>query len=434
MGEALVDPGCHLSGEYMEVTMTGEITHPAKGIILLLLTAGCGPAGAPPLMTRSDSAGVAIVRYDALPDAASSRITLSEEPVMTLGGAGSAPEQGFFQVAGVVRLSDGRIVVGDRGSGELRYFDPGGILLGKSGGAGDGPGEFRRLTFIGRTTGDSVVTGDAVLGRFQVFDPQGRYARGMSATEVGRGVWGGRAVGVTARGRILATQYTPPTAGNEKPERAPYPLLLLDPARNNWDTLAVLRGPGQLIRATERGFLMEGVTYGGQSDASAGDDVVAAVDTDVLGAQVFRGGKLVAVLRVAHAPVPVTPDLLARYAEEAMSLWPAGMSDESRNAFRQRVMTGPHGASLPLVVSVEVDAMGRVWLNRGRMPGEPREFFAVFSPEGEWLAEITMPPGLDRGTEGSNGPGMDIGRDYLLGVWRDELGVETIRMYRLTDK
>lgn len=404
---------------------------PRRPLIALgsLLLVHCTPAEAPRGAQRTDSAGVAIVHYDALPDPSGSRITLSEDPVVTIGGAGAAPEHEFSQIAGVVRLSDGRIVVGDGGSGELRYFDDQGNLLGKSGGPGQGPGEFRRLSFIGRLADDSILTGDAGLGRFQVFDPQGRYARGMSPTEVGGGVWRVNPVGVTASGQILATQYTPPTAGNEKPERAPHPLLLLDATWTRWDTLVVLRGPGQLIRATERGFTMEGVTYGGQSDASVGEEVVAAVDTDVLGAQVFRGGKLVVVLRVAQASVPVTPDLLARYAEEAMSLWPAGMTDESRNAFRQRVMTGPHGAILPLVVSVEVDAIGRVWLNRGRLPGEPRESFAMFSPDGEWLAEISMPPGLDRGTTGSDGPGMDIGRDYLLGVWRDELGVETVRMY-----
>jgi len=398
----------------------------------LLLLVHCAPAEVPRAGQHTDSAGVSIVRYDALPDPEGGRITLSEGPVLSIGGAEALPEHEFSGIAGVVRLSDGRIVVGDGGSGELRYFDDQGTLLGRSGGPGQGPGEFRRLSFVGRLAGDSIVTGDAAIGRFQVFDPQGRYTRGMSATEVGGGVWGVNAAGVTARGQIVATQYGPPTTrGKEEPERTPYPLLLLDATWTRWDTLAVLRGPGQLIRATERGVTMEGVTYGGQSDASAGDDVVAAVDTDVLGFQLFRGEKLVSVLRVAQAPVPVTPDLLARYAEEAMSLWPAGMTDEARNAFRQRVMTGPHGASLPLVVSVEVDAIGRVWLNRGRQPGEHRESFAVFVPDGEWLAEISMPPGLDRGTTGSNGPGMDIGRDYILGVWRDELGMETVRMYRI---
>jgi len=149
----------------------------------------CAPAEVPRGVLRTDSAGVAIVHYDALPDPAGSRITLSELPVLSIGGAEALPEHEFSGIAGVVRLSDGRIVVGDGGSAELRYFDDQGTLLGKSGGPGQGPGEFRRLSFVGRLAGDSIMTGDAAIGRFQVFDPQGRYARGMSTTEVGRGAW-----------------------------------------------------------------------------------------------------------------------------------------------------------------------------------------------------------------------------------------------------
>lgn len=28
-------------------------------------------------------------------------------------------------------------------------------------------------------------------------------------------------------------------------------------------------------------------------------------------------------------------------------------------------------------------------------------------------------------------PQLEIGRDYVLGVWADELGVETVRLYRM---
>lgn len=150
-----------------------------------LLLIHCAPVEAPRGAQRADSAGVAIVHYDALPDASGNQVTLSGEPVLTIGGAGAAPEQEFSGIAGVVRLSDGRIVVADGGSGELRYFDSQGKLLGKSGGPGQGPGEFRRLSFVGRLAGDSILTGDAAIGRFQVFDPEGRYVRGMSTTETG---------------------------------------------------------------------------------------------------------------------------------------------------------------------------------------------------------------------------------------------------------
>ena len=41
---------------------------------------------------------------------------------------------------------------------------------------------------------------------------------------------------------------------------------------------------------------------------------------------------------------------------------------------------------------------------------------------GRWLGDIETPP---------NGRVWDIGNDYVLGVWQDELDVQQVRMYRL---
>ena len=46
----------------------------------------------------------------------------------------------------------------------------------------------------------------------------------------------------------------------------------------------------------------------------------------------------------------------------------------------------------------------------------------VFDPDGIWLGTVATPRGL-RVTE--------IGTDYVVGVWRDELDVEYIRVYDL---
>ena len=54
------------------------------------------------------------------------------------------------------------------------------------------------------------------------------------------------------------------------------------------------------------------------------------------------------------------------------------------------------------------------------IPGGPR--WTVFDPRGRMLGTIET-PGSGRVTE--------IGEDYLLGIWTDELDVEQVRMYRL---
>ncbi len=397
---------------------------------LSLIALGCGvPSEPASLVVRSDSAGVAIVEYGALPPREEDRLQLSAAPQLVIGGTNGPQETQFFQVAGVVRLSDGRVVVADGGSAEIRVFDDEGRFIYKFGGGGEGPGEFEMLSFLARMTGDSLLTGDAGLGRLQAFDSEGHYAWGWT---------GGRfadPVGVMSGGQLLATQSVRPSgpSGGE-PERLPEFLLILDRALDTWDTLDVLRGPSQVVRATERGLSQQAVSFGGNSDAAAGGDIVAVIDSDRLGTRVFCDGKLSTIIRIAVDPVPVTPELLSRYVDDALALWPAGASQDARDRFRQRVLTGPHGANLPQVASVEVDAVGRVWLNLARIPGETQESFAVLGSEGEWFGIVTLPPGLDRGTNGANGPGLDIGSDYLLGVWRDELGVETVRMYSLEEK
>ena len=46
----------------------------------------------------------------------------------------------------------------------------------------------------------------------------------------------------------------------------------------------------------------------------------------------------------------------------------------------------------------------------------------VFRPDGRYLGTVKMPHGLDK---------VEIGPDYVLGVTRDDLGVEFVRMFRL---
>jgi hypothetical protein len=75
------------------------------------------------------------------------------------------------------------------------------------------------------------------------------------------------------------------------------------------------------------------------------------------------------------------------------------------------------------VVYVTTDHDGYLW-----MAGEqsslraPAEALHVVSPDGRYLGEVGLPPRFHP---------MDIGRDWILGVWRDELDVEYLRVHNL---
>lgn len=93
--------------------------------------------------TITDSAGVRmVVNSDPLWIAGEGwRVT--PEPTLILGTRDTPLEQQFHSVGGATRLSDGTIVVLNRGSSELRAFDSSGRHLWSRGGAGDGPGEMK---------------------------------------------------------------------------------------------------------------------------------------------------------------------------------------------------------------------------------------------------------------------------------------------------
>lgn len=109
-----------------------------------------------------DSAGIRIVENGA---ARPSAWTVAAAPEVTIGLADGPPAYLLTNVEAVRLLSDGRIAVADRGSGQVRFFGLDGLHQGSVGGLGEGPGEFRWLGWIGECEAGTVQAFDPVLGR-----------------------------------------------------------------------------------------------------------------------------------------------------------------------------------------------------------------------------------------------------------------------------
>ncbi len=77
---------------------------------------------------------------------------------------------------------------------------------------------------------------------------------------------------------------------------------------------------------------------------------------------------------------------------------------------------------LPAYQDLFVDDEGYLWVARYRLPWEERPQWEIFDPDGRWLGDIETPARLRI---------FQIGRDFLLGRNRDDLGVERIRLYDL---
>ncbi len=80
---------------------------------------------------------------------------VDQRPMLTI----EAAREPFSRVTGAARLSDGRVVVADRDTRKIHYFDRTGRLLRTVGGLGKGPGEFDDIDHFERR-GDNLVVYD----------------------------------------------------------------------------------------------------------------------------------------------------------------------------------------------------------------------------------------------------------------------------------
>lgn len=105
---------------------------------------------------------------DALP-----RLELREQVHI---GSVDDPDLGFTSIGDITVDHEGRLYVAETTDDQIRVYDGAGQLLRRIGREGEGPGEFRRVRFIG-VVGDTLWVSDASLRRMTLFDPEGRVLR-----------------------------------------------------------------------------------------------------------------------------------------------------------------------------------------------------------------------------------------------------------------
>lgn len=88
----------------------------------------------------------------------------------------------------MITVDDTLIVVADGGSRQLRMFTSEGRAVAAFGREGDGPGEFRRVRWVGRCGGPSIVVFDALRQRVTKWDARGDLIDGFNieSTDPGR--------------------------------------------------------------------------------------------------------------------------------------------------------------------------------------------------------------------------------------------------------
>ncbi|WP_419950444.1 hypothetical protein [Candidatus Palauibacter sp.] len=382
----------------------------------LCVACGGGPDAAGGLRSVvRDSAGVTIVENRRpLPE---SRLgwRVGPEAAVSIGTAEGDAAYELFRVGGAMRLSDGRIVVANAGTGELRVYDPDGVHLASWGGQGDGPGEFGAMAPGGVEPwpGDSLMATDPFSSRISIFSANGTFGRALR-------LQGGyqRVVGPLPDGRVFAATLTSFERGEPGTSEIIRPDLeygILEADGSVLRDLGAYRGSElYLVNTTDGPPFPRPYPF----DRSAFDfmwgDLVVITTNDRYEIRAYRtDGSLARIIRRDHGVrAPTRADL-----RDAVAL-----RNPDRPGALEAVADMPLVEAFPAFAQVLVDRLGYLWVEEFRLPGEQHRLWTVFDPEGRALGMVEMPGSFAV---------REIGEDYILGTREDALDIEYVESWPL---
>jgi hypothetical protein len=387
---------------------------------------GCGPdaseSSSLPGFFEEDSAGILLsVTRDSIPPRP---LGWEIDPVPDLViGAGDSPSEYLYRVQGVRGLANGGFLVLDGGSQELRFFDSKGHLSNRIGGSGEGPGEFRDPVLVPWPASDSLLVFDKGLPRLQVFPrevgdsitirlsqwPVGRRPPVGAVTSStilfqGRGFYGGEAGAFRTEGlsrRVHSFFWFHPRSGEKK--------VLLD-------SIVVGQsyrdGPGvdaQVWRLPFRPLPAAVVNDTGAFISDGSSPSIMEYDIE---------GRLRRIFRLETPSRPITPEMVSRVIEQMKTERP-GVSREKLERVYANI---PLPEALPPFGSLHLDEVGWLWAEKYSWdPTKPSEW-VLFDREGRARGTVQTPMGLDIEW---------IGREFLLGVFTDQLGIEYVHRHSI---
>lgn len=348
--------------------------------------------------------------------------TLSAKPTTSIGDEGDAPpaaEYQFNRISNLRRLNDGRILV--TMGPDIRYFGADGKYLSKAGGRGQGPGEFQYIQDLYVLRGDTLL---ALNFRFKVWlTLDGKFIKQepLLLDPLMKDGWYSEGAVLLPNGNLLAPQYRQETPSAPVETGLHRPVLrysILDFATG---TVSPLVTAGGIRQVSSRSGFSGTQPFSPHAQHAIGSDIVYVGDNDTTFISAFTlDGKPVRNTTVATEPTAVTKAHLDQYYKDALEF--AGSSEERKQRFLQSWDRIEKPKRFPYWGTALVDKVGNLWISGPATGVRAPVEWSVFDRTGRRLAGVTMPTGF--------GP-KDIGTDYVLGVMRDELGVETIRMYAL---
>lgn len=378
-------------------------------------TTACGEGTEVPDPQVADSAGVRIVVNGATDVP---RVVLDPEPLLDLGTVDEEGPEQFYRVSGA-RLLDGELIVANGGSSEVRVFGPDGEHVRSFGSAGEGPGEFG---FAGRfwlLADDSLAFWDSRHRRVSIFDDEGVLGRVVSFDGAALNP---RVVTIATDGRVVLADDRYDFSEGEG-----FRMMYTDFVLHGTDGSLLDTLPSQPLAEIgvldgERG--MAGSPLFGARTVSRGDGSSYWVGTG-RAEEVRRfavDGRLEMIVR--WPPIDRTVDDQAAALELERRLTEA--PERVHAQIRQAHAAQPVSDEFPTLGDLMPTTGGGVWVQEFRRPGRDGPLaWKIFDAEGVLVGTVRIPAEMRI---------LEIGHDHLVAVERDELDVEHVRVYGLSER
>ena len=377
--------------------------------------------------------------------------TITVEPLVTVGAAETDVAHMLHRVEGVTRLSDGTIIVLDGGSGQLRAFDSAGHHLWSAGSWGEGPGELQRAEnapqnlYLSRLKGDTLQI-ENWMNRIR-WSPDGKLVDHQSVSPAALALLGLRRLDDCWPNRtrsfvgddIVACRTEDISQTRSGPVSERITLIRIPWTVDAADTIGTFFVRDGWMEANPRRLIRSPLGPRGRVAISGLPPRILYSRNDAYRIEVsdYHTGKLLMVIERQGAPrtalTPFQIELALRWGPHPPDVRATLRADDDRFSVPDSLAIARHHF---------FDALGYLWVLRapagdddgvlievtgpdGSVMGTMRTYSGlhdVFRPDGRYLGTVKVPQGLDK---------IEIGRDYVLGVARNDLGVEIVQMFGL---
>jgi hypothetical protein len=391
-------------------------------LLLPVAMAACGESAGAPTATVTDSAGVQIVTSTAPAWGKGEGWVIDSVPSLDIGGSDTDPHYDLLDVSGMARLRDGRIAVLNAGSSQLMLYDSTGTWVSSSGRAGEGPEEFRVPYSLFRYPGDTLAIFDYQLRRLSRFAPDGAFLGSISTAQAAGGGFV-LPLALLSDGSWLARARSGFTPNSKPGAMRPLELLVhLTPDLGpEADTVVTVPGSESWVISSgsgeNRSITVWGVPLGPSSSYAAHDSLIYAGDNARYEVNAYRpNGTMVRSIRRAGEPPPVTDEILAGVKARFLEGVPPERLAEQQDLWGKF----PKHDHMPAYDDFAFDTEGNLWVIQSRVLRSEPATADVFDTTGRLLGSVHLPASFTP---------FEVGPDYVLGLWRDDVGLEHVRMY-----